>query len=387
MLMFESESDDLLQRILSEDTQELTVSNSAGGTQNLQSYSDESQNGAEFQSRIYYGDNYELLKKLAKDEGLAGEITLTYIDPPYAADHSFESRGGGRNDPMYRDSFEDAEYIEFMRERLILIHHLLSEDGSLYLHIGEEMLAHVKLLLDDIFGRDNYQNIISRKKCHSKNSTKKRYGNVQDFVLFYSKSEDKTWERPVRPPTKEEKERAMKEYRYEEEETGRKYMLVPLHAPGERDGETGEPWNSIDPPEGKHWTYPPEKLEEMDENGKIVWSKNGNPRKKVYYDNREGVPVTDMWTDVRDYYNQQQAITGYPTEKNVDLLKRIVDASSEEGDIVLDAFAGSGTTLAAADQLNRNWIGIDKGDDAIEIMQERLQSESGHSPFTTYSLN
>jgi adenine-specific DNA-methyltransferase len=179
----------------------------------------------------------------------------------------------------------------------------------------------------------------------------------------------------------------MKEYRYEEEDTGRKYMLVPLHAPGERNGATGEPWNGMEPPEGKHWTYAPEKLEEMDENDMIVWSDNGNPRKKVYYDNRDGVPVTDMWTDVRDYYNQQQAITGYPTEKNIDLLKRVVEASSEEGDIVMDAFAGSGTTLAAADQLNRNWIGIDKSDEAIEIIEERLQEGSGHSPFTTYTID
>lgn len=387
MLGFKSESEEILRDILSEETSKIQDSNTTGGTQKLQSYSDEKKNGDSFQNAVYQGDNYEILKYLAQGGGLAGEIQLVYIDPPYAADHHFESRGGGRNDPMYKDSFEDAEYIEFMRERLVLLHHLLSDDGSIYVHIGEEMVAHLKLLLDDIFGRDNYQNMISRQKCHSKNSTKKRYGNIQDFILFYSKSEDKVWERPARPPTKEEKERAMKEYRYEEEDTGRKYMLVPIHAPGERDGATGEPWNGMEPPEGKHWTYSPEKLEQMDENGLIVWSDNGNPRKKVYYDNRDGVPVTDMWTDVRDYYNQQQAITGYPTEKNVDLLKRIVEASSEEGDIVLDAFAGSGTTLAAADQLNRNWVGIDKSDEAIEIIEERLQSESGHSPFTTYSVN
>lgn len=387
MFGFKSESEETLRDILSEETPKIQDSNTTGGTQKLQSYSDEKKNADGFENAVYHGDNYEVLKYLAHDTGLDGEVQLVYIDPPYAADHHFESRGGGRNDPMYNDSFEDAEYIEFMRERLVLLHHLLSDDGSIYVHIGEEMVAHLKLLLDDIFGRDNYQNMISRQKCHSKNSTKKRYGNVQDFILFYSKSQNKTWERPSRPPTKEEKERAMKEYRYEEEDTGRKYMLVPLHAPGERDGATGEQWNGMEPPEGKHWTYPPEKLEEMDENDMIVWSSNGNPRKKVYYDNRDGVPVTDMWTDVRDYYNQQQAITGYPTEKNIDLLKRVVEASSEEGDIVLDAFAGSGTTLAAADQLNREWVGIDKSDEAIEIIKERLQNESGHSPFTTYSVD
>jgi len=163
-------------------------------------------------------------------------------------------------------------------------------------------------------------------------------------------------------------------------------MKVPIHAPGERDGETGEPWRDMEPPEGKHWTYPPEKLEEMAEEGLIVFSGNGNPRKKVYYDQRDGVPVTDMWLDKRDYYNQQQAITGYPTEKNVDLLERIIEASSNEGDLVLDCFMGSGTTLAAADKLNRNYIGIDKGDEAFSVTQERLKEESGNSPFETYEL-
>jgi adenine-specific DNA-methyltransferase len=369
--------------LLNEEPPEVELLSSEGGTRGL----DEFTGDQDRPNQIYHGENIDVMNYLINEQDMAGEVTLAYIDPPYAADHAFESRGGGRNDPTYNDSFEDSEYLEFLRERLVLIHELLSEDGSIYVHIGEEMMAHVKILLDDVFGRDNYENTISRKKCHSKNSTKKRYGNVQDFIFFYAKnSEKKTWERPTRPPNKEEKERAMKEYRYEEEKTGRKYMKVPIHAPGERDGETGEPWRDMEPPEGKHWTYPPEKLEEMAEEGLIVFSGNGNPRKKVYYDQRDGVPVTDMWLDKRDYYNQQQSITGYPTEKNVDLLERIIEASSNEGDLVLDCFMGSGTTLAAADKLNRNYIGIDKGDEAFSVTQERLKEESGHSPFETYEV-
>lgn len=383
MLATPNSVEQLKGELLNEGVPSVKHQSSQSGTRGLDEYSGTHDRPNE----LYHGNNLDVMKYLIKERGLAGEVTLTYIDPPYAADHSFESRGGGRLNPTYRDSFEDAEYIEFLRERLVLLHELLSEDGSIYVHIGEEMMAHVKLLLDDVFGRDNYENIISRRKCHSKNSTKKRYGNVQDFILFYAKNSDKkTWERPTRPPNKEEKERAMKEYRYEEEETGRRYMKVPIHAPGERDGETGEEWRGMEPPEGKHWTYPPKKLEEMAQEGKIVFSDNGNPRKKVYYDQRDGMPVTDMWMDTRDYYNQQQSITGYPTEKNEDLLKRIIEASSDDGDFVLDAFMGSGTTLAAADQLNRNWIGIDKGQEAFDITKDRLLGMTGHSPFETYEI-
>lgn len=163
-------------------------------------------------------------------------------------------------------------------------------------------------------------------------------------------------------------------------------MKVPIHAPGVRNGETGEPWRGMEPPEGKHWSYPPQRLEKMAQKGKIVFSSNGNPRKKVYYDQRNGMPINDMWMDTRDYYNQQQSITGYPTEKNEDLLSRIIDASSNEGDLVFDAFMGSGTTLAAADKLNRNWIGIDNGKKAFEITKDRLLGMSGHSPFHTYEV-
>jgi adenine-specific DNA-methyltransferase len=373
----------LKEKLLRENPPEIRQLSEESGTCGLAEYSGD----YDRVNQIYHGDNLEVMNYLINVQDMAGEVTLAYIDPPYSADHRFESRGGGRSDPTYRDSFEDAEYVEFLRERLLLIHELLSEDGSIYVHIGEEMMAHVKMLLDEVFGRENYENTISRKKCHSKNSTKKRYGNVQDFILFYAKnSDEKTWKRPTRPPTNAEKERAMKEYRYVEEETGRRYMKVPIHAPGERDGETGEPWRGMEPPEGKHWTYPPEKLEEMAEDGLIVFSDNGNPRKKVYYDQRDGVPVSDIWLDVRDYYNQQQSITGYPTEKNIDLLERIVKASSNEGDLVLDAFMGSGTTLAAADRLNRDWVGIDSGDEAFEVAQERVKETSANSPFETYGV-
>lgn len=374
----------LRDEILAGNTADVERMNQIPGTRGLDEYSGE----RDLENRIYLGDNLDVMKYLINEKDMSGKVDLVYIDPPYAADHQFEGKGGvGRHDPEYRDSFENSEYLNYLRERLTLIHELLSGRGSIYVHIGDEMMAYVKIMLDEIFGRDNYLNTISRRKCHSKNYTKNKYGNVQDFILFYAKDRQmKKWKRPTRPPNEEEKKRLKKEYSYEEEDTGRRYMKVPIHAPGERDGETGEPWRGMEPPQGKHWTHPPSKLEEMAENGLIEFSKNGNPRKKVYYDQRDGMLVTDMWLDTRDYYNQQQSITGYPTEKNINMLKRIVEASSEEGDLVLDAFMGSGTTLAAADQLNRNWIGIDNNQEAVDVAVDRLKDQHGHSPFSIYKV-
>jgi len=160
-------------------------------------------------------------------------------------------------------------------------------------------------------------------------------------------------------------------------------MKVPLHAPGTRNGETGKPWRGILPPPGKHWQYPPAKLDEMDAKGEIFWSKNGNPRRKVYLDQHPGLGVQDIWLDFRDAHNQNIKITGYPTEKNPDLLRRIVAASSNPGDLVLDCFAGSGTTLAVADELQRNWIGVDSSPEALATILERFHR--GLKPMGDYS--
>ena len=150
-------------------------------------------------------------------------------------------------------------------------------------------------------------------------------------------------------------------------------MKVPIHAPGVRNGETGKPWRGKMPPPGKHWQYPPATLDEMDARGEIFWSKNGNPRRKVYLDEHPGVAVQDIWLDFRDAHNQNIKITGYPTEKNPNLLRRMIAASSNPGDLVLDCFAGSGTTLAVADEMGRNWIGVDNSMEALKTILHRFE--------------
>lgn len=316
-------------------------------------------------NRLYFGDNLDVLRFLLGDQGLAGQVELVYIDPPFATQSAFVSR---RQKKAYVDALAGGEYVEFLRERLILLRELLSNQGSIYLHLDDKMMPEIKIIMDEVFGSSNYRNLIVRKKCNPKNYTRKAYGNIADFILFYTKTDTYTWNRPTLPLSKE----SAKEYSYIEPETNRRFMKVPVHAPGTRNGETGKPWQGMMPPPGKHWQYTPATLDEMDTRGEIFWSKNGNPRRKVYLDQHPGVGIQDIWLDFRDAHNQNIRITGYPTEKNPDLLRRIIEASSNPGGLVLDCFAGSGTTPAIAHELGRKWIAADNSIEALKTILERF---------------
>jgi len=323
-------------------------------------------NGGGAPNRLYYCDNLPILAALTRDPEVCGKVRLVYIDPPYATKSVFQSRN---QTDAYVDLLEGAHYLEFLRERLILLRELLADDGSIYVQLDDNMAFLAKAVMDEVFGRSNFRNWITRKKCNPKNYTRKAYGNVADFILFYTKSENYVWHRPVDPWTEE---RAAKEYQYVETGTGRRYKKVPVHAPGVRNGETGRPWRGMNPPPGKHWQYPPRTLDEMDACGEIYWSPTGNPRRKIYLDQSEGVPVQDIWMDFRDAHNQNIEVTGYPTEKNPNLLKRLLEGSSNPGDLVLDCFSGSGTTLSVASHLGRRWIGVDNSREAISATLRRF---------------
>jgi adenine-specific DNA-methyltransferase len=319
-------------------------------------------------NRLYYGDNLAVMQDLLKDKTIKGKIRLIYIDPPYATNSVFQTR---KQQDAYTDLITGNDYIDFMRERLFLMKELLSEDGSIYVHLDNKMIFHIKVLMDEIFGASNFRSMITRKKCKSKNFTKNSFGNISDYILFYTKSNNYVWNKQYEQWTDN---KILKEYPFVEEGTGRRYKRVPVHAPGTRNGETGKMWRGMMPPEGKHWQYTPEKLDELDRNGEIYWSSTGNPRRKVYLDDSNGIALQDIWLDYLDINNQNTQTTGYPTEKNLDMLKRIILASSNEDDLVMDCFAGSGTTLVAADELKRNWIGIDIGNEAIKVMLNRFQN-------------
>ena len=331
--------------------------------------------GATSSNRLYCGDNLDALRALRKDTAVRGKVTLVYIDPPFGTGNAFLSR---KQRNAYDDDLWGAEYVESLRHRLVLLWELLSPSGSIYLHLDENMIFQMKLVMDEVFGSMNFHNLIVRKKCNPKNYTRKAFGNVADFILFYSKSDKYVWNRPAESLS----EQSIKEYHYVEPETGRRFMKVPVHAPGKRNGATGGPWRGKLPPPGKHWQYTPETLDQMDARGEIFWSKNGNPRRKVYLDQHPGVGIQDIWLDFKDAHNQNVKITGYPSEKNPDLLRRILRASSNPEDLVLDCYAGSGTTLAVANELQRHWIGVDCSPEAVATILQRF--ERGLLPMGDY---
>ncbi len=308
-------------------------------------------------------DNFYGLKKVLND--YKEKITLIYLDPPYGTGKDFQSREFKH---AYNDVFTTTAWIEFMRRRLIIMKELLADNGSIYIHIGHQMLFHLKIIMDEVFGEKQFRNMIVRKKCSSKNYTKNQYPNLNDYILFYSKTDSYTWNQPSIPATKEwiDKE-------YTKVDNKGRYKLVPIHAPGTRNGETGKLWKGMMPPKGKHWQLLPSKLDKLDENGDIHWSKNGNPRRKVYLPKDKQRPLTDYWENYRDAHHQSIKITGYPTEKNIDMMTKIIEASSNVGDIVLDPFNGSGTTIHAANNLNRKWIGIDQSFTAAESTLKRMR--------------
>ena len=326
------------------------------------------------------GNNLEVLSILLHEYKMYGKVDLIYIDPPFATNGTFTSgkdrtstiSGSSEDDIAYTDTLVGEEFLEFLRERLILARELLSEQGSIYLHIDYKIGHYVKIIMDEVFGSENFRNDITRIKCNPKNFSRKAYGNIKDLILFYSKSKNPIWNEPYVPYSEEDIAKLYKKI----DENGRAYTTVPLHAPGEtKDGVTGGEFKGIKPPKGRHWRTAPVELEKLDEQGLIEWSTNGVPRRKIFASEQKGKKMQDIW-DFKDY---QYPV--YPTEKNLDLLKHIVKTSSNENSIVMDFFCGSGTTLCAAQELGRKWIGIDQSEQAIKIAKKRL-SEIQNSLFS-----
>lgn len=322
-------------------------------------------------NKLIEGDNLPILKTLLQTYKLGSKFDLVYIDPPFATKKKF-TIGTGRANTIsrslngriaYTDDLTGAEYLEFLRERLIFLYELLSSKGSIYLHIDYKIGHYVKIIMDEIFGADNFRNDITRIKCNPKNFRRKGYGNFKDLILFYSKGATPTWNEAKDEFSDDDIKRLFKK----RDAAGRRYTTIPLHAPGEtKRGVTGRQWRGINPPPGRHWRSAPDVLEKLDRDGLIEWSKRGVPRRKIYADERSGKKKQDIW----EYKDAQYP--GYPTEKNIDMLRSIVAASSNKGDLVLDCFCGSGPTLQAAGELERRWIGIDDSAEAIKAAQKRL---------------
>lgn len=317
---------------------------------------------------LIYGDNLSILKTLLYKNL---KVDLIYIDPPFATNNIFRignkranTISSNTNDEVaYNDTLTGADFIEFLRERLIIAKELLSDNGSIYLHIDYKIGHYVKVIMDEIFGIENFKNDITRIKCNPKNFDRCAYGNIKDLILFYSKTKNIIWNNPIIPYCEQDINKLFPKT----DKNGRKYTTIPLHAPGEtKNGATSQEFKGIKPPKGRHWRCAPKELEKLDNQGLIEWSANGVPRKIIYADEKAGKKMQDIWEFKDPQYPQ------YPTEKNIDLLKSIILSSSNENSTVLDFFCGSGTTLLAAEQLGRNWIGVDSSKKAIEVAEKRL---------------
>ncbi len=336
---------------------------------------------------LLHGDNLEGLKYLLQQKNLASCIDLVYIDPPFATGGNFTITDGRastisnsrKGKIAYCDVLTGSAFIDFLRQRLVLIKDLMSDQGSIYLHIDYKIGHYVKILMDEIFGIENFRNDITRVKCNPKNFARLGYGNMKDMILFYSKTATPLWNEPHLAYSDSDLEKLYPKI----DSTGRRYTTVPIHAPGETiNGKSNRPFKGLLPPKGRHWRTDVESMELWDQQGLIEWSSTGNPRKIIFADERTGKRVQDIW----EFKDPQ--IPVYPTEKNAQMLELIINTSSQADSIVLDCFCGSGTTLKAAQKMGRTWIVMDQSDMAIKIAQNKINEIKSDlfSPAADYEL-
>ncbi len=335
-------------------------------------------------NKLIWGDNKLILSSLKngpmrEEIEKQGGLKLIYIDPPFdvGADFSMDIEIGGDTftkkpnileEIAYRDTWGKGadSFIAMIYERLTLMRDLLSDDGTLYIHIGPNVAHYVKAISDEVFGTDGFQNeIIWRRAFGHSDSTK--YGIIHNSILYYGKGENRIWNRVLQPPDQDYIETFFDQY---DEQRKERYQRLSLSAGGLSGGGYLYEYKGVK----TLWRCPPETLKEYDLEGRLHWPKKagGVPRLKRYLSEYEGVPLQDIWIDISKIHNQSSELTGYATQKPEALLERILRASSNEGDLVADFFCGSGTTAAVAEKLGRKWIVSDLGKFAIHTTRKRL---------------
>jgi len=334
-------------------------------------------------NRLIYGDNLlAMAALLAGDDdtpSYRGKVDLIYIDPPFDSKADYRTKiilpGGDLEQKptvleqfAYSDTWEDgtASYLRMIVPRLNLIKELLSESGVIYVHLDWHVGHYVKVVMDEVFGKESFENEIIWQKCNSKNFTQYGYSNIHDTIYFYRKNRRDYFD-PEFIPLNDEY--VKKSYRHVETD-GRRYRILPLHAPGVSKGSTGQQWKGMMPPPGNHWRYIPETLDDMDARGLIVISSNGVPGYKKYLDQSDGIRPGTIWTDIKQLPSTEKV--QYDTQKPEELIRRLIIASCPEKGIVADFFSGSGTTAAVAERLGRRWITTDLGKPACMVTRKRL---------------
>ncbi|PJE51571.1 MAG: site-specific DNA-methyltransferase [Candidatus Yanofskybacteria bacterium CG10_big_fil_rev_8_21_14_0_10_36_16] len=338
-------------------------------------------------NKLIWGDNKLILSSLKngplREEIEAnGGIKLIYIDPPFdvGADFSMDIEVGGEEfkkqptvleELAYRDTWGKGadSFISMIYERLSLMRDLLAANGSIYVHCDWRVNSYMRLVLDEIFGTNNFKNEIIWQKLTSAKPQSKTYPNVHDTVFFYSKDKEKTIFNTQFLPKSEKLLKT--HYRYTDEQTGKRYSLADFTQKGQGEAKKfGE--KLLYPPAGKHWIWSQERIDEGMKRGLIVFSESGLPYVKRFYEDTKGNVSEDIWLDINPVNPMAKERNNYPTQKPESLLERIIKASSNEDDLVADFFVGSGTTLAAAEKLSRKWIGSDLGKFSIHTTRKRM---------------
>jgi DNA modification methylase len=319
---------------------------------------------------IYCDENVRRLSQFPSDS-----IDLIYLDPPFFTNRTYEVIWG---DEAEVRSFEDRwdggiqVYIEWMRERMMELHRILKPTGSLYLHCDPTASHYLKVMTDEVFGsRERFVNEIIWKRSSAHSDGKqgaKHFGRLSDTILFYSKGTDRTWNQIY---TEYDREYIDRDYRRIEPDTGRRYRIDNIQGPG--GASKGNPFYEF-LGVSRYWRYSQERMQELYDEGRIVQTRPGAvPQYKRYLDEMPGVTLQNLWMDVPVINNRSREKLGYPTQKPEALLERIIAASSNPGDVVLDPFCGCGTTIAVAERLRRNWIGIDISPTAVGLMKRRME--------------
>jgi adenine-specific DNA-methyltransferase len=373
-------------------TAEVVISNPAveSGQVGLASLLDGSAQSA--QNRLIWGDCLLACQALLA-QGYEGRIDLIYIDPPFKSDEDYShevtlnARQSVTRVPSmlerlaYRDMWVGGvdSYLDMLYPRLQLMRRLLADHGSLYVHIGSDVAAYVKVVLDEIFGRDRLQAEIIWQSVTSHNDAK-TWGMVHQYIYHYSKSD-----RPYFDMQRKPLDASYIQSHYTEVESdGRRYRIDNLTSPNPRPNLTYE-WKGHEPPP-KGWRYSREKMAELDAAG-LIWypaDKSKRPGLKRFL-TKEGAPIHSIWDDISPVNSQAREDTGYDTQKPEELMRRIISASSKPGDLVADFFLGSGTTAVVAEKLGRRWIGADFGKTGIQVSRSRLV-EAEARPFVLQNL-
>ncbi|MDO8252851.1 MAG: site-specific DNA-methyltransferase, partial [Rhodoferax sp.] len=339
--------------------------------------------GQPWTNRLIYGDNLlAMAALLAGDENtpsLRSKVDLIYIDPPFdsKADYrtkvtlpgmELEQKPTVIEQFAYSDTWSDgtASYLAMITPRLILMRELLADTGSIYVHLDWHVGHYVKLVLDEVFGRENFANEIVWQRTGAHNDSN-RFGNVHDSLFLYGKTYERVF---FQTHTAYDADYIEERFRSVEENTGRRYWLNTATAagPGPARLFNGE---LKKPPQGTHWRYSQEKIDVLVPEGKIVFSKTGMPYVKQYLDESPGRPIQSVWTDIKMTKSGFERLN-YATQKPESLLERVIQTACPEGGIVADFNGGSGTTAAVAEKLGRRWITTDLGKPACMIMRKRL---------------